>query len=82
MASAVTYLENLTREMHKEESEVMTLAFQVGLRHLWRDHVLGLYLRHEITRGEAIEKVGIDWVELAERQNQAMEEDLEWALRS
>ena len=44
------------------------MAFQIGLRQLWREHILGHYLRHQISRDEAIETVGIDWVELAERQ--------------
>ena len=82
MESALTYLQTLTRESHKPEAEILTRAFQVGLRQLWRDHVLGRYLRNEITREKAIALVGIDWVDLAERQHQAMREDLEWALES
>jgi hypothetical protein len=50
------------------------------VRQLWRERILGHYLRGEIGRHEAIEAVGIDWVELAERQHQAMMEDLAWAL--
>lgn len=80
MESTITYLETLIRETQKPESEVLTKAFQIGLRQLWREHILGRYLRHEISRNEAIEVVGIDWVELAERQNEAMMEDLAWAL--
>ena len=80
MGSTLTYLEILTRETQKPEAEVMTMAFQIGLRQLWREHILGRYLRHEIPRDEAIETVGIDWVELAERQHEAMMEDLAWAL--
>jgi hypothetical protein len=80
MAEMLTYLENLVRETRKSEAEVMTLAFQAGLRQLWREYILGHYLRGEITRHEAAEAVGIDWVELAERQHKAMMEDLAWAL--
>lgn len=82
MESTLNYLEKLSHASHKAEAEVMTLAFQVGLRQLWREHVLGQFLRDEISREEAIEVAGIDWVELAERQHQAMREDLEWALSS
>lgn len=78
--SATTYLEALVSETRKSEAEVMGLALQTGLRQLWREHVLGRYLRRGITRDEAIEAVGIDWVELAERQHKAMVEDLGWAL--
>ncbi len=78
----LTYLETLVRETRKPEAEVLALAFQTGLRQLWRERTLGRYLRGKISRGEAIESVGIDWVELAERQHEAMIEDLAWALGS
>ena len=80
MQSALSYLETLIRETHKPETEVLGMAFQTGLRQLWREHILGRYLRHEIPRPVAIDAVGIDWVELSERQHKAMMEDLEWAL--
>lgn len=56
------------------------MAFEAGLRQLWREHVLGQYVRGEIPREQAVESVGIDRVELAERQKQAMAEDLAWAM--
>ncbi|GAK60097.1 hypothetical protein U27_07085 [Candidatus Vecturithrix granuli] len=82
MESTLTYLQRLTDETHKPEAEVLTLAFQAGIRQLWREHVLGRYLRHEVSREEAIEAVGFDLVELAERQHQAVMEDIEWALHA
>ncbi|MDH3600876.1 MAG: hypothetical protein OEU26_14715 [Candidatus Tectomicrobia bacterium] len=82
MESVATYLEQLARETDKPEAEVMALAVQIGLKQLWRERVLGQYLRGEIAREEAIEEAGIDWVEIAERQHQAMVEDLEWALEA
>lgn len=81
MKDMLTYLETLTRETEKPEAEVMTMAIMSGLRQLWREHILGRFLRGKISRDEAIELVGIDWVELAERQHSAMVEDLEWALK-
>ena len=80
MSDMLVYLETLVRETRKPEAEVLTLAFQTGLRQLWRERTLGRYLRGEITRDEAVEAVGIDWVELAERQHEATMEDLAWAL--
>ena len=68
------------RETHKPEAEVMARAFQTGLRQLWRERVLGQFLRGKLTRDKAIELAGIDWVELAERQHKAMMEDLAWAM--
>jgi hypothetical protein len=78
--SVATYLETLMSQTHKSEAEVLTLAFQTGLRQLWREHILGRYLRQEISREEAADAVGLPWVELAERQHTAMLEDLAWAL--
>jgi hypothetical protein len=81
MATALTYLERLAQEIHKPEAEIMTMAFEAGVRQLWREHILGQYLRGEISRERAVETVGIDWVELADRQHTAMLEDMAWALR-
>ena len=78
--SVVTYLETLVRQTRKSEAEVLTLAFQTGLRQLWREHILSRYLRGEISREEAIDAAGLPWVDLAERQYEAMLEDLRWAL--
>ena len=80
MTDVMNYLETISRETHKPETEVMTMAFQVGLRQLWRERVLGRYLHGEIIRDEAIDTVGIDLVELAERQHKAMMEDLACAM--
>ena len=82
MAETLTYMEKLLHETNKPEAELMTLAFQTGLKQLWREHILGRYLRSEITRTEAINDVGIDLVELAEHQHKAMMEDLAWAMEN
>lgn len=73
-------LQDLAAELQRPEAEVLDLAVQVGLRQLHRERALARYLRGEIPRGEAIEVAGVDWVELAERQNEAMRQDLAWAL--
>jgi hypothetical protein len=78
MTTVSTYLDTLVRETQKSEAEVVAQAFETGLRQLWREYTLGRYLRGQITRAEAIEVAGLDWVELAERQYQAMTEDLAW----
>ena len=80
MSDTEGYLQTLVRETHKSEAEVVALAYQTGLRQLWRERTLARLLRSEISREEAIETVGLDWVELAERQQQAMLEDVAWAL--
>ena len=80
MPETIKYIEALVRETHKPEAEIVALAFQTGLRQLWREQILGRYLRGEINRDKAVNLAGIDYVELAERQHTAMMEDLEWAL--
>jgi len=74
------YLKVLTQETEHSETEVMARALEAGLRQLWRDHLIGSYLRGNATREATAELVGIDWIELAERQHKAVQEDLEWAL--
>jgi len=46
-------LETLMRETHKSEAEVPRIAFQTGPQQLWREHVLGRYLRKEMSRNES-----------------------------
>ena len=60
---------------------MIALALESGLRQLWREQVLGRYLLGEISRDEAVHAAGIDWVELAERQRDAMQDDVAWALK-
>jgi hypothetical protein len=79
MSSIASYLEELVRETRKSEAEVMAMAIEAGLRQLWREQLLGQYIRGQITRAQVVESVGADWVETAERQQQAAQEDLEWA---
>ncbi len=80
MKSTLDYIEILKQEMQKEESEIVTIAVETGLRQMWKEQILARYLRDEISRDEAIELVGIDLVELAEKQLEAVKEDLSWAL--
>jgi len=58
----------------------MTIARETGRRQPWWELFLGQYVRGELPREQAAEQIGIDRVELAERQRDAMTEDLAWAL--
>lgn len=82
METVTSYLDALARETGKSETEIMTLALEVGLRHLWRERILTRYLCGDLSRRDAIEAVGIDWVELADRQQEAMIADLKWGISS
>ena len=81
MSETSRYLETLSRETHKPETEVIGLALQTGLRQMWREYCLGRYLRCLMSRDEAVSAGGRDWVDLAERQHKAMQEDLAWAMQ-
>ena len=61
---------------------MIALAVPAGTHQPWSEDVLGRYLRGSITRQEAIDALGVDWVALAERQQQAVQEDMEWGLTS
>ncbi|MCB0071211.1 MAG: hypothetical protein KDE20_07115 [Caldilineaceae bacterium] len=78
MTETMIYLEKLVKETNKSEADVMAEAMRTGLRQMWQNWILGRYLRDEITREEAVDVVGIDLVELAERQRAAMLEDVAW----
>jgi hypothetical protein len=82
METVTSYLNTLARETGKSETTLMTLALEVGLRHLWRERILTCYLCGDLSRREAIEAVGIDWVELADRRQEAMIADLKWGISS
>ena len=80
METVKEYLEFLVADTDQTEAEVITKAIESGLRQLWRERILADFINGKLAREEAVEAVGIDWVELAERQHAAMAEDLEWAL--
>lgn len=82
MDALTTYLETLVRETQKSETELIARAIPLGLRQMQREYILASYLKGELDREAAIEAVGIDWVELAERQQTAMREDLAWAMQA
>ncbi len=59
---------------------MIALAVLAGPHQPLSENVLERNLRGSITRQEAIDALGADWVALAERQQQAVQEDMEWAL--
>ena len=70
----------MAQDTEQLESRVNAFAVQAGPDQRGREQLLGRYLRGQVSRQEAIEEIGIDWVDLAERQQQAVLEDMEWAL--
>lgn len=64
------------------ESTVFEQALERGLEELWEEVVLARYLRGELDREEAIERVGRAAVERAERERDLVSEDVDWGLNA
>lgn len=72
----------LARHHDIDESEVIQQAVEAGVETLYRDMLISRYLADEITREEAIDKLGVELVEDVESARDAIEEDVEWGLRA
>jgi hypothetical protein len=64
------------------ESEVFEQALERGLEDLWEDVVLRRYFDDNIPREEAVELVGRATIERAEKEREAVEEDVDWGLNA
>ncbi|WP_135855147.1 hypothetical protein [Halorussus salinus] len=62
------------------ESEILEEAIERGVEILWTDAVLSQYLDGDVDRDTAIELVGRDQIKRAEREVEAVEEDVQWGL--
>ncbi|WP_117595435.1 hypothetical protein [Haloprofundus halophilus] len=62
------------------ESEILEQALERGVKDLWIDLVLLRYVNDEIDRETAVELVRRDRVKRAERDLQAVEDDVQWGL--
>jgi predicted transcriptional regulator len=75
-------VQEIARARNLPESEVFEQALERGIEDLWRDVVLSLYFDGELDRQEAVERVGRTTVERAEREREAVEEDVDWGLNA
>jgi tRNA A37 N6-isopentenylltransferase MiaA len=73
-------LKELTEARHGKVSDIVAEALQIGISKLWQERVLSMYLQGEIDRKEAIKRVGLNVVKLAERQKKASLDDVKWGL--
>ncbi len=64
------------------ESEILEQALERGVEDLWVDLILSRYINDEIDREKAIELVGRDRVKRADRELQAVEDDVQWGLNA
>ncbi|AQL41324.1 hypothetical protein BV210_00715 [Halorientalis sp. IM1011] len=64
------------------ESEVLERALERGLEALWEDMIIAEYFDGDLDREEAVDRVGRAKVERAERERDAVEDDVDWGLNA
>jgi hypothetical protein len=79
--SLATLLHEMAVETGESEANALARVIDAGVRAVQRERVLARFVRGELGRNEAIASVGLDWVLMTERQQQAVEEDVAWASR-
>ena len=73
-------LEILAKERKEDVATIIANAVKIGVEKIRQDTILERYLKNLIEREEAIKLVGMELVRLAERQREAVLEDVEWGL--
>ncbi len=73
-------LEDLAKAKHEDISDLIAEALRIGISKLWQERVLSMYLQGELDRKEAVKRVGLNMVKLAEKQKKAALEDVKWGL--
>jgi len=80
MASTLEKLETIARLTNQEVTHLLARAIEIGVEQLWVQTIVDLYLKSQISREEAIQTVGLKWVERAEQIRDAVLEDVRWGL--
>jgi hypothetical protein len=73
-------LETLAKERKEDVTSIIANAVKIGIEKIRQETILERYLKKLITREAAIKLVGVEVVRLAERQREAVLEDVEWGL--
>ena len=73
-------LETLAKERKEDVATIIANAVKIGIEKIRQETILERYLKKLITREEAIKSVGMELVRLAERQREAVLEDVGWGL--
>jgi len=73
-------LETLAKEREEDVTTIIANAVKIGIEKIGQETILERYLKKRITREEAIKLVGMELVRLAEREKEAVLEDVEWGL--
>lgn len=64
------------------ESAVLEQALERGLQDIWQETVLSLYVTGDLDRSEAVERVGEQAVHRAEREVEAVDQDVAWGTKA
>jgi len=75
-------VEELADKQGVSQSEILEKALEEGVKNLWNEYVLSNYIEGEIDRDEAIELVGLEKVKRADREMEAVKEDIEWGMNA
>jgi len=75
-------VEELADKQGVSQSEILERALEEGVKNLWDEHVLSNYLEGELDRQEAIKLVGLEKVKRADREMEAVREDIEWGMNA
>jgi len=73
-------LEFIIQETGEDEVIVLAQAFREGLKHLYRQKVMGAFIEGKLTRTEAVKIMGLETVEELEYQKDAIRKDIQWGL--
>jgi ApbE superfamily uncharacterized protein (UPF0280 family) len=73
-------LETLSKERREDVATIIANAVKIGIEKIRQETILERYLKKLITREAAIKLVGGEVVRRAERQREAVLEDVEWGL--
>jgi len=79
--STLSNLQALSEEMGLSEEEVICRGGSLRPPAAPSRANIGGLCGGDLSREDTIEQVGIDWVEMADRQREAVEADVEWALK-
>ena len=80
MASTLEKLETIARLTNQDVTLLLAKAIELGVERLWAQTIIDLYLKGQISREDAIQAVGLKWVERAEQIRDAVLEDVRWGL--
>lgn len=64
------------------ESVVLKQAVERSLQEIWEETVLSLYVAGDFDRSEAVGRVGEQAVQRADREVEAVEQEIEWGTKA